>query len=71
VAIVYDDTLTISGKIALDRIKANIVMLIVLLDLPAAFDTVDNNVLLSVLKHRFRMSDKYLNDFNPIWDKAA
>ena len=34
------------------------------LDLLASFDTVDNEILLSVLKHNFRLEDTVLNWFN-------
>ena len=56
------------------RVKKDIVMptdqskliLLVLLDLSAAFDKVDDNVLFSRLKHMV----KYVNCSDPIWDNA-
>jgi len=68
-----------SIETALIRMKNDIMMsiaqckpvIIVLLDLSDAFDTVDHNVLFCRLKDIFLICQvKYLNSFDPIWNNA-
>ena len=42
-------------------------VILVLLDMSAAFDTIDNGIMLSRLKDRFRISGTVLHSSNPTW----
>ena len=58
-----ETTITIVHNDIVRAIDAGEVSLLVLLDLSAAFDTVDHGILLEVLQDRFGVQDRALNWF--------